>query len=100
MSATAQTVGELDDYEAITAQPLYAQATAAGSGRGIYAGVVTSIHGSNRALGPDLPHPGPGQPSRGQGYLYMEMNLDLLGEALAPYSELNACSLPTPTAHR
>lgn len=89
VSATAQTVGELDDYEAITAQPLYTQATAAGSGRGIYAGVVTSIHGSNRALALICPIQGLGS-RPGQGYLYMEMNLDLLGEALAPYSELNA----------
>ncbi len=87
-AATARTAGQLRDYEAITAQPLYAQALAA-SGRGVYAGVVRSIHGGGQALA--LIHPIQGLGSRpGQGYLYAELDLSLLGEALAPYSELNA----------
>lgn len=89
VTATTRTPGELDDYEAITAQPLYAQATDENGGRILCAGVETSIHDSSRVLAVVCPIRGLGS-RPGAGYLYIELSLDLLDEVLAPYSDLNA----------
>lgn len=86
VSATAQTFGELHDYEAILAQPLYRQAVERGADRQM--GVVDSIHSSARALAMIRPIQGLGS-RPGQGYLYVELNLELLDRALEPYTELN-----------
>lgn len=86
VSATAQTFGELQDYEAIRAQPLYRQAVESGGSQ--QAGVVASIRGSRQALA--LIRPIQGLGSRpGQGYLYVELDLDLFDRVLAPYADLN-----------
>lgn len=86
VSATAQTFGELHDYDAIRAQPLYQQAVESGASQQV--GVVQSIHGGEQALAMICPIQGLGS-RPGQGYLYIELNLELFNDVLQPYTELN-----------
>lgn len=96
VTATTRTPGELDDYNAITAQPLYAQAKEEGVKRILYAGVEPSIHKDSQVLAVVCPVRGLGS-RPGSGYLYMELNLDLLDQVLAPYSNLNSLFIADPS---
>ena len=91
-AASTQTAGDLNDYAAILAQPLYRQAVESGARR---AGLVDSIRGGKRALAVVCPIQGLGS-RPGQGYLYAELQLALLDSVLAPYSELNDLFVAAP----
>ncbi len=93
VSATTRTFGELRDYEAILEQPLYQQAVQSGAAQQM--GIVQSIHSGDRALAVICPVQGLGS-RPGQGYLYVELDLDLFDHALEPYAELNALFVTDP----
>ena len=81
-AATTQTAGDLHDYGAICAQEVYRQAVEGGGGV-LCTGVAPSIHGGDPVLTAVRPIQGLGS-RPGQGYLYLELQLALFDEVLAP----------------
>lgn len=90
-AATTQTAGDLGDYDAICAQEVYRQAVEAGA---LCTGVAPSIHGGDPVLAFVRPIQGLGS-RPGQGYLYLELQLTLFDEVLAPYADLNTLFIAT-----